>query len=523
MQDWDQQWGLIISIADSVDNLADTAGPITSDNNQAQHLSHHRPLSIFISSSRIIQAPAPHPLHQGQTAPAPSAHQIGASRVRMVLELGQQPLRWHVWHRSPSSATRVVQPWVEKWAQGLSAMPEAVLLHNELGHDSIVPDAMPSSLVTAFIYERYETYRTQGLGYEELIPFDVDVTIDALRRALEANGHEVVAVEGIQQLVGLVAAGKHREWDLAFPIAEGMFGGAGREAQVPGILEAYQIPHVFADAATLSLAQNKALTKMVLDHHGIPTAPFAVVPPAAGPPGGGDGRENQEDVGAAVAEALAGSRHAAALGAFPLFIKPAWECSSKGIDEKSRVGDAAELVAGVRRLRARYPGQGVLVERFLGGAEYSVSVLGTGPSACAVGTALLDWDAARSPPVLASRYHVPYWARGAPPEGHDYPVRVVSPRDDPAVRMAEEVALRAWRAVGCRDVGRVDFRLDTDGLPYVLEINAIPGLRPSWSTLTKTAEFYGIDYNHLIGAVVESALERYPHLRSKSESAELRN
>ncbi|KAL2173623.1 uncharacterized protein P884DRAFT_211390 [Thermothelomyces heterothallicus CBS 202.75] len=364
---------------------------------------------------------------------------------------------------------------------------------------------MASSLVTAFIYDRYETYRSQGLGYEELIPFDVDVTIDSLKRALEASGHEVVPVEGIQQLVALVAEGKHKSWDLAFPVAEGIFGGAGREAQVPGILEAYQIPHVFADAATLSLAQNKGLTKMVLDHHGIPTAPFAVVPAAAGPSGGPG--EEKEDVGAT----------------FPLFIKPTWECSSKGIDQKSRVRDAAELVEGVRRLRARYPGQSVLVERFLGGAEYSVSILGTGPSARVVGTALLDWDAATSRQVLDSHYHVPYWARGAPPEGHDYPVKVVSARDNPDVRLAEEVALEAWRAVGCRDTGRVDIRLGLDGLPYVLEINAIPGLRPSWSTLTKTAEFYGIDYDQLIGAVVESALERYPHLRSKSESAELRN
>ncbi|KAL2150097.1 hypothetical protein VTH82DRAFT_7773 [Thermothelomyces myriococcoides] len=379
---------------------------------------------------------------------------------------------------------------------------------------------MSSSLVIAFIYERYETYRTQGLGYEELIPYDVDVTIDALKRALEANGHKVVAVEGIQQLIVLVAEGKHKSWDLAFPIAEDMFGGAGREAQVPGILEAYQIPHVFADAATLALAQNKGLTKMVFDHHGIPTAPFAVIPAAGGPSGE---EEDEEDVGALVAEALANSRHAAALETFPLFIKPAWECSSRGVDQKSKVRDATELTEGVRRLRARYPDQSVLVERFLGGAEYSVSILGTGHSARVVGTALLDWDAAKSQLILNSHYHVPYWARDAPPEGHDYPVKVVSARDNQDVRLAEEVALKAWRAVGCRDIGRVDIRLGTDGLPYVLEINAIPGLRPSWSTLTKTAEFYGINYNRLIGTVIESALERYPYLRSKRESAELKN
>jgi D-alanine-D-alanine ligase-like ATP-grasp enzyme len=118
-----------------------------------------------------------------------------------------------------------------------------------------------SPLVIAFIYDSFNSYRAQGFSIEQCQEFDTDETIDAMIRSLEACGHKVVPVAGIKQLVAMLAEGKHESWDLAFPTAEGMFG-AGREAQVSGLLEAYQIPHVFSDAATLSLTHDKARTKV---------------------------------------------------------------------------------------------------------------------------------------------------------------------------------------------------------------------------------------------------------------------
>jgi D-alanine-D-alanine ligase-like ATP-grasp enzyme len=119
-------------------------------------------------------------------------------------------------------------------------------------------------LVIAYIYDRFESYRALGYSVEQCQEFDSDDTINATIQSLEACGCMVVPVEGIKQLVAMLAENKHKSWDLAFPTAEGMFGGAGREAQVPGLLEAYQIPHVFSDAATLSLTQDKGLAKVRL-------------------------------------------------------------------------------------------------------------------------------------------------------------------------------------------------------------------------------------------------------------------
>jgi D-alanine-D-alanine ligase-like ATP-grasp enzyme len=116
-------------------------------------------------------------------------------------------------------------------------------------------------LVIAFIYDSFDSYRAQGFSVEQCQEFDTDETINATIRSLKACGHEVVPVPGIKKLVAMLAKGEHETWDLAFPTAEGMFG-AGREAQVSGLLEAYQIPHVFSDAATLSLSHDKARTKV---------------------------------------------------------------------------------------------------------------------------------------------------------------------------------------------------------------------------------------------------------------------
>lgn len=116
-------------------------------------------------------------------------------------------------------------------------------------------------LVTAYIYNSFSSCRAQGFSVEQCAEFDNDDTIELMIKSLEACGLTVVSVEGIKQLVSMLAEGKHESWDLAFPTAEGMYG-VGREAQVSGLLEAYQIPHAFCDAATLSLTHHKGHTKV---------------------------------------------------------------------------------------------------------------------------------------------------------------------------------------------------------------------------------------------------------------------
>jgi D-alanine-D-alanine ligase-like ATP-grasp enzyme len=153
---------------------------------------------------------------------------------------------------------------------------------------------------------------------------------------------------------------------------------------------------------------------------------------------------------------------------FPLFIKPSCEGSSKGIYPFSKLRTMAELEEGVHKLHARYPDQSILIEPFLPGREYTVSILGTGASAILIGTAEQDWKSSKKQDIREANYH-PFWAQHDPDAEDDHPIRVLK-RHSSLAREADDLALTAWRALGCRDIGRVDIRYGRDALPYVLEV-----------------------------------------------------
>ena len=85
---------------------------------------------------------------------------------------------------------------------------------------------------------------------------------------------------------------------------------------------------------------------------------------------------------------------------------------------------------------------------------------------------------------------------------------LVRPNDDPLVRQVDEMALRVWRVLGCRDGGRVDFRCDVHGQPHFLEANPRPGLHPLHSDLPILCGYVGIPYVDLIDRIVRSARRR---------------
>ena len=113
----------------------------------------------------------------------------------------------------------------------------------------------------ALVYERKSEYLARGFSVEECEELEDDATIDGLTSTLQSLGHTVVQVGDIKDLVKCLAKGSHQVWDLVFTTSEGMYGLA-REAQVPALLEAYQIPFIGADAASTVLAHDKAKTKV---------------------------------------------------------------------------------------------------------------------------------------------------------------------------------------------------------------------------------------------------------------------
>lgn len=316
-------------------------------------------------------------------------------------------------------------------------------------------------------YDLREQYLAEGYGLEETAEFDRPDTIDAIERAILRLGFAVDRIGHVRQLAARLVAGDR--WDLVFNIAEGL-DGIGREAQVPALLDAWRIPYVFSDPLVMALTLHKGMAKRVVRDQGVPTAPFAVV-------------EQPADVAAVDLP-------------FPLFAKPVAEGTGKGVTPASKVTSVSGLRKVCRQLLQQFR-QPVLVETFLPGREFTVGITGTGARARHV--AVMEV-------VLTDQAEADVYSYVNKEECESRVVyRLV---DDAEARAAAEVALAAWRALGCRDGGRIDIRSDAAGRPHFLEVNPLAGLHPEHSDLPIMCGLAGISYDDLIGRIVDSALAR---------------
>lgn len=300
---------------------------------------------------------------------------------------------------------------------------------------------------------------------------DSEHTVEALADALRQGGHEVIPLEGDVELYE-----KLREIrpDIAFNICEGHQGDS-REAQVPAILEALSIPYTGSKVLTLALTLDKAMCKRVLVAEGLPTPPFQVF--------------------ARPDEPLDASLR------FPLFVKPTREGTGMGITSDSIVRDEDALRKQVSKIIATYR-QPALVEGFVDGREITVGVLGNEELHV---FPILEVDFAPCPPeeagIYTSRvktelYNVPRYLCPAPLE-------------EAAATDLGRLAVAAFRVTGCLDVARVDFRLDHESQPWILEINPLPGLTPEVSDLVMIAAADGMGHTELVNAILNEALARY--------------
>jgi len=321
--------------------------------------------------------------------------------------------------------------------------------------------------VIGLTYDLRRDYLAMGYGEEETAEFDHPDTIDAIERVLRDLGFGTDRIGHGKDLTARLARGDR--WDLVFNLAEGLHG-YGREALVPAILDAYEIPYTFSDPLVLSLTLHKGLAKHVVRDMGIPTPDFAVL-------------ESHEEA------------RSIALP-YPLFVKPVAEGTGKGVTPASRVRSPEELGVVSRRLIETYR-QPVLVETFLPGREFTVGILGTGKAAEAVGVLEVHLNDRAEQEVYS------YVNKERCEELVEYRVAT-----DPEALRALALALEVWRGLGCRDGGRVDLRSDSRGKPHFLEVNPLAGLHPEHSDLPILCSRVGISYPGLIEKIVRSALDR---------------
>jgi D-alanine-D-alanine ligase len=316
-------------------------------------------------------------------------------------------------------------------------------------------------------YDLRQDYLAKGFTEEETAEFDRSDTIQAIEQALEDLGFTTDRIGNIFNLTKRIADGE--SWNFVFNIAEGLKGFA-REAQVPALLEAFNIPYTFSDPLTLSLSLHKALAKRVMRDLGIPTPDFFVV-------------ENHSDI--ALVNLL-----------FPLFAKPIAEGTGKGITPASKIESPHELENVCSNLLINY-NQPVLLETFLPGREFTVGILGTGNEAEAIGTLEIILREQAEPTAYS------YVNKERCEDLVEY--RTVN---ESLSRKAQDIALKAWRGLGCRDAGRVDLKVDIHGTPNLIEVNPLAGLHPAHSDLPILCQAVGISYRQLIEKIMDSALKR---------------
>jgi D-alanine-D-alanine ligase len=319
---------------------------------------------------------------------------------------------------------------------------------------------------------REEVPEVPGAPIDHAEEFDSPATIDALAAVLEGAGHRVSRLGFGRGFLGRMLADPP---DLVFNIAEGL-EGRSREAQVPAVCEMLGVPCTGSDPLTLALTLDKDLAKRVVASRGLATPRHLLIErleqlPAGDAPGG---------------------------LAFPLIVKPAWEGSSKGVRLGSRVTTPAALAEQVAFVLAGYGGP-ALVEEFCEGEEFTVGVHGNADPRV-IGVMQIRHRTLPSDQFLYSLEVKRDWENQV-----EY---LVPPPVAPALLAAlEALALGCYRALGCRDVSRVDLRLK-GGVPHFIEVNPLPGLSPTYGDLPILSRRMGWTYPQLVLAIVDHALAR---------------
>jgi D-alanine-D-alanine ligase len=326
---------------------------------------------------------------------------------------------------------------------------------------------------------------------------DSPITVDAIVEGLKSAGHEAIFLEAsVREPYNLAQKLVEYKPDLCFNIAESHWGD-GRESHIPSILEMLKIPYTGSKVLSLALALDKAMTKRILKYHHLPTAEFQVFD-------------------CADAEIDPNLLNDQGELRFPLFAKPSREGTSMGISTECIVRTVAELRAQVTKQIELY-NQPILCEQYISGREINVGMIGNirhGVHESATFTDLPEGLTFLPPLEVDLKYfsesEADLYTNRIKTEWADqlHIYLCPAPIDDEFKRQLCILAANVFYVLECRDVARVDFRIDAEGNVYILEINPLPGLNPELSDLWLQAKAAGWTHPQLINAIVEAAAER---------------
>ncbi len=321
-------------------------------------------------------------------------------------------------------------------------------------------------------YNLKEDFKNKTFYDQEMVEeLDSKNTIVAIKEALREQGHQVSELGGGLDIIDKIKA---NNIEYVFNIAEG-YSGRNRESQIPAILEMLNLPYSGSDPLTLGLCLDKILAKKILNQSNIPTPAFAVV-------------QRIQDL--KLTKTLN----------YPLITKPAWEGSSKGIYDCSKVFKPQELEKNLQYLFKKYPRQPVLVEEYIEGRELTVGVIGN-ESPRVLGIMEISYKDNNNKDFFYSLEVKRNWKEL---------VRYQTSADI-SLGLENKIktyALRVFKEFSCRDFARVDFKVSRQDKAFLLEVNPLAGLSPQYSDLVIMAKSLGISYRDLIISILKESFLR---------------
>lgn len=324
----------------------------------------------------------------------------------------------------------------------------------------------------------YNQVTNLSIGDDNAILAEAGAKDDAkvIAKALMAEGFKTDTFELTTQNVSHLS--KLRS-DLFFNLCDGVGNLPRTEHKVPEILDGFHLPYTGANASSLILTTNKVLTKKIFEQNNIPTPAFAVL----------------ETVPESSLPKLN----------YPLFAKPVAEDCSLGITANSVVNNLTELRRETRRLLSKYQ-QPVLVEEYIAGREFNITVIGNGEDAVVLpASEILFGKFYKGKPKFVD--FKAKWMEDSFYYRHtigNCPAEI----DDGLRKKIERLSLKAYFACGGRDYARIDIRVNRAGTPFFLEVNLNCDISPQMGA-SRSASAYGLNYNQFISKLAFIASERY--------------
>lgn len=317
----------------------------------------------------------------------------------------------------------------------------------------------------ALIYSRYEDLVEEATKLNPHGAVQMKDTVMAIAEGLEASGHKVTKIEATNALLNTIH--DIETPDVIFNLSAGITNKRS-QANIVGMLEMTGIPFVGSGLSTHVLGLHKEITKILLRENGVRTARSQLFT---------DGEEEiREDF------------------VFPVIVKPEHEGSSVGITDSSKVNSKEELRDVVKEKMEIY-NQVILVEEFLPGREFTMGVMGN-----------LELEVLPIKEYLFEEDGEFQYLTVEAKADDLVPSKIPADIPDELKEEMEEMAKKAFRALRCQDLARIDFRLDREGRPNVIELNTLPGMQKGYSDFPTTAEAAGYSYEELLNKLVNFAL-----------------